>query len=128
MRRLDGVGKVNVSLEEGAAVLTPKPGRSFDPTGISKAVKNAGFTPEEVRFTVRGKLVRHEKFLALDVPGLQKLLVLERGPGAEQLRKSEVPEGYEITVTGRLHASHGDEPPGMTVEKFVTGPSPARVS
>ena len=122
LRRLDGVDKVSVSLRDGKAITTPKVGESFDPFEITKAIKKAGFTPGEVDLTVQGKLSRYKEFWALEVPGLAQPLLLSRGPASGKLGKSTAPKGRMLTVTGQLHPSHGDEPPGMTVEKFTSQP------
>ncbi len=109
---------MTVSLEKGEAVITPKPGKSFNPSLIRKAVNDAGFTAGEVRLTARGKLVQYDKFLALKVPTLEQVIVMEGGNRSDELRQKSEFIGREFTVSGRLHPSHGDQPPGMTVDNW----------
>ncbi len=96
----------------------PKQGKSFDPVLIPKAIKDAGFTATEVVVTADGTLVKGEKFLELDVPGLNHSFVLAGGAQADALRNRADLVGKKIRVTGKLHPGHTDQPPGLTVEDF----------
>ncbi len=117
---------MSVSLRDGKAIITPKVGERFDPFEIPNAIKKAGFTPGEVNLTVSGKLSRYKEFWALEVPGLAQPLLLSGGPASGKLGKSTAPVGGKLTVTGQLHPSHGDEPPGMTVENLSSSPSSSK--
>ena len=76
-----------MSLVKGEAEVFPKPGKSFDPVLIPKAIQDAGFTATEVVVTADGTLAKEEEFLNLDVPGLNHPFVLAGGAQAEALRK-----------------------------------------
>jgi hypothetical protein len=55
--RLDGVGKVEVSLSDGKAVVTPKEDGRLDPAQVVKATFDSGVTLAEMQITATGRLV-----------------------------------------------------------------------
>jgi hypothetical protein len=110
---------VKVELREGQAVVLPKPGESFDPTKIPKAVKNAGFTPGPTEVTAVGLLRPENGFLLLQMPGAARRFVLAGGAKAEELKGRADLLEKKVRVTGQLHPSHGDKPPGLTVERWA---------
>ena len=99
-------------------MITPKAGRSFDPRGVPKAVRDAGFTPGRIELTAAGKLARRGDLLVLEMTGAIKEFVLAGGAQAEVLAKRADLVGRRIRVQGELHPGHADQPPGLTVEKF----------
>ena len=107
---------------KGQAEVYPKPGKSFDPVQIPKAIKGAGFSAPEVDVTADGTLVKSQQFLDLNVPGLKHPFVLAGGAQAEVLSKRVDLVGKKVTVTGKLHPNHADQPPGLTVENFRSPP------
>ncbi|MCI0601939.1 hypothetical protein L0156_02910 [bacterium] len=67
---------------------------------------------------MRGKTEKYNSFFALTVLGLkQERVVLEGGKKFEEL-KAVISAGKELEITGYLHGSHADRPPGITVEDF----------
>jgi len=100
----------------------PQPGKSFDPVLIPKAIQDAGFTATEVVVTADGTLTKGEEFLKLDVPGLNHSFVLAGGAQTGALSKRADLVGKKIRVTGKLHPSHAESPPGLTVESFRATP------
>ncbi len=107
---------------KGEAEVFPKPGKSFDPVLIPKAIKDAGFSVPEVIVTADGTLAKWKDFLELDVLGLRRPFVLASGAQEEALKKRTDLLGKKIRVTGKLHGSHADQPPGLTVENFQPAP------
>jgi len=107
-----------VDLVKGQAELLPKPGKSFDPALIPKAIKDAGFSAPEVVATMAGTLVQSKNGLELNVPGLNHPFVLAGGSQEDALKKRADLVGRKIRLTGKLHPSHGGLPPGVTVETF----------
>ncbi len=97
-------------------MLLPTKGKSFDPTEIPQAVKKAGFSPGKVEVTVVGTLATEDDLLRLDMPGRVQQIILAGGAKAEELGKQRNLIGQRLRVTGTLHGSHGDQPPGITVE------------
>ncbi len=71
----------------GEAEVLPKPGKSFDPARIPKAIKDAGFSAPEVVATMVGTLVQGKDRLELSVGGLNHPFVLAGGPQEEALKK-----------------------------------------
>jgi len=107
-----------VDLVKGQAEVLPKPGKSFDPALIPKAIKDAGFSAPEVVATMAGTLAQSKDRLELNVPGLNHPFVLAGGPQEDALKRRADLVGKKIRLTGKLHLSHGDLPPGFTVESF----------
>ncbi len=107
---------------KGQAEVFPRPGKSFDPVLIPQAIKDAGFSAPEVVASVEGTLVREKEFLELSVPNLKHPFVLAGGAQAEALGSRPDLVGKRVQMTGKLHGSHGDQPPGLTVENFQSAP------
>ena len=103
---------------KGQAEVLPKPGKSFDLARIPKAIEDAGFSAPEVVATIVGTLAQSKDGLELYVPGLNQPFVLAGGPQGDALKKRTDLVGQKIRLTGKLHPSHGDLPPGLTVESF----------
>ena len=115
---------MKVDLKAGAAIIRPVPGRSFNPTEIPKAVKDAGFTPGEIKLTAAGTLAKKGDLLRLEMTGALAVLVLAGGERAGELEKRSDLLGRRVRVRGALHASHGDQPPGLTVEGWEEAAKP----
>ena len=107
---------------KGEAQVFPKPGRSFDPVQIPKAIKDAGFSATEVLVEMDGVLAKHEVFLELDVPGVKHAFALSGGPQREALATRVDLVGKRVHITGKLQSDHGDQPLGLTVESFQQAP------
>ena len=95
----------------------PKEKQTFDPTKISDAIKKAGFSAPMVEVVARGTIEKWKDMLALRVPGQAQVFVLEGGKEFATVQKT-VPPGKQVRIAGQMHGSHGDSPPGLTVEKF----------
>jgi hypothetical protein len=115
---------VKVDLKSAQAVVLPAKEKSFDPTKIPKAVKDAGFTPGEIEITAVGTFLREKDLLLLKLAGPVPQFVLAGGAKSEELKaRSDLPSN-RLRVTGRLHPSHADRPPGLTVERWaLIGPT-----
>ncbi|MCI0621788.1 MAG: hypothetical protein L0387_08975 [Acidobacteria bacterium] len=105
-----------MDLKAAQAVVLPAKGKSFDPTKIAKAVKEAGFTPSEITVTAAGTLARAGDLLQLNMSGPVPQLVLAGGAKADELARQTDLQGKRVRVTGKLHASHADQPPGIAVD------------
>lgn len=115
---------MKVDLKNAQAVVLPAAGKSFDPTKIPKAVKDAGFTPGEIEVTAAGVLRQQEDSLLLEMSGAVARMVLAGGAKAEELKKRSDLLGKRLRVTGTLHPYHADQPPGLTVERWtLLGPT-----
>ncbi len=109
-----------MDLKNAQAVVLPAKGKSFDPTKIPTAVKDAGFTPGEITVTASGTLDRAGGFLRLKMAGPVPQFVLAGGAQAEALGRKADLSGRKVRIIGKLHASHADKPPGITVDTFTT--------
>lgn len=98
--------------------MLPATGKSFDPTRMPKAVKDAGFTPGEIEITALGSLARKDGLLVLEMSGAVMQFVLVGGPKEEELGRQKDILGKHVRVAGKLHPSHRDRPPSITVERF----------
>jgi hypothetical protein len=68
LQRQSGVEKVEVSLIDGKADVTPKEDGQIDPTQLMKATYDSGVTVAEMDVTARGKIVKDSSgSLALQV-------------------------------------------------------------
>ena len=99
-------------------MVLPAKGKSFDPTRIPKAVQNAGFSPGEVQVTAGG-ILRDKGNLLLEMPGSPGQFVLAGGAKAEELGKRRDLLGRRLRITGKLHPSHAERTPGLTVEQWT---------
>jgi hypothetical protein len=107
---------------KGEAQVFPKPGKSFDPVQIPKAINDAGFSAPEVLVEADGTVAKRESFLELDVPGLNHPFALSGGPQREALAARVDLVGKRVHITGKLQPAHGELPPGLTVESFQQAP------
>lgn len=103
-------------MKTGLTLILPMPGQSFDPARIAKAIQDAGFSTPRVEVVAEGKVEKFENLLALRVPGLLRPFVLEGGAKISELKAK--PVGSAVKITGVLHGSHGDKPPGLSVEEI----------
>ncbi len=111
---------MKVSLKEAEAIVLPAKEQSFDPTGIPRAVKDAGFNPGDVVVTAVGTLSKKGELLRLRMAGPVGEFVLAGGAQASELEKRSDLLGQRVRVIGKLHPSHADKPPGLTVEEWAT--------
>ena len=94
----------------------PAEGESFDPRGVRKAVRDAGFSAPEVTVTAVGRLASRDGELFLESPGAVSSFVLSGGEVISEIRSRDDLAGQQIRVSGQLHADHADQPPGLIVE------------
>ena len=105
-------------MKSARAVLSPAEGKSFDPTKIPRAVRQAGFMPGEIEVTAVGRLTLEDDFLRLEMSGTVEQLILTGGAKEEELRERSDLIGRRLSVMGVLRPSHADKPPGITVERW----------
>ena len=114
---------MKVELKTGQAVVRPAEGQSFDPTPIARALKSAGFGAGEIELTAVGTLSRQDDLLLLELSGAVRKFVLAGGAKAEELEGRAELLGQRLRGTGKLHPSHADRPPGLTVERWAHVPA-----
>lgn len=106
---------------KGEAQVFPKLQKSFDPTLIPGAIKDAGFTAVEVVVIVDGTLARKEGQLQLDVAGLRHPFLLAGGPQANALGEHPDLIGRTVQVAGKLQTRQAGPSATLTVEAFKPG-------
>lgn len=107
---------------KGEAQVFPKPGKSFDPEQIPKAIKDAGFSAPEILVEADGLLAKREGSLQLDVPGLKHAFALSGGPQMDALAARADLVGKRVHITGKLRTDHRELLPRLTVESFQPAP------
>ena len=85
LQKIDGVAKVEVSLNAGDANIRLEPTNRVSVEQIREAIRKNGFTPKEAEVTVVGKLVERGGRLVLEVSGPNVTLALS-GPRAGELQ------------------------------------------
>lgn len=98
--------------------MLPAKGKSFDPTKIPQAVRKAGFTPGEIQVTAVG-ILRDKNTLLLEMPGPPSQFLLAGGAKADELRGRRDLLGKRVRINGKLHPSHAERVPGLTVEQWT---------
>lgn len=93
-------------------------GAGFDPTLIAPAIRDAGFSARELMVTAHGELTEHEGLPALRLAGSPELLILAGGTRLAELTDSGLSPGTGLRVTGHLHPSQEEKPPGMEVDEW----------
>jgi hypothetical protein len=107
---------------KGEATVFPKPGKSFDPALIPKAIHDAGFTATEVEVVADGTLEARNGSLVLDAAGLNHPFILAGGAQEVALRKQEDLVGRRICVAGKLSLARDGRPPTLSVDSFHSSP------
>ena len=105
-------------------VVLPAAGANFDPTEIPEVVRRTGFDPGEIRLVAVGKLGHEDDLLLLELEGPLPELVLAGGERIGELAERAELLGREVRIGGVLHGSHGDRPPGLTVDSWEATSDP----
>ncbi len=96
-----------MELKTGQAVVRPAEGKSFDPTQIAGAIKDAGFGAGDIELTAVGTLGKQEDFLLLELSGAVRKFVLAGGAKVEELEGRAELLGKRLRVTGKLRSLVG---------------------
>jgi len=106
--RLDGVAKVEVSLADGKAVITPKQDGRLDPAQVVKATFDSGVTLAEMQIIANGRLINDPaKGWIFQISPNQSYPVAQSG--ALELQSLEGNSG-PITLTGILYRKPAKKP------------------
>lgn len=119
VQKLEGVASVEVSLNEGLAVIRLEPANRVALGRIREVIRSNGFAPKEAVIRVSGILVEREEGLALSVSGPDEVYLLAGSPAYPQaltrLRDSSL-LGKQLTVEGRVPGETGTEGRPLTLE------------
>jgi copper chaperone CopZ len=101
LNKLDGIEKVVVSLNEGAATLTLKPGNRITVEQVREIIRKNGFDPKDAKVRATGTVVARDGTFALQVSGtgVTLPLVLPSGGGGFDPGKDT---GKEVEVSGQI--------------------------
>jgi hypothetical protein len=107
--------------------VTPRDGTWVEVSALRQAVKKAGFKPEEIRYTLTGRLTEWRGRPALAVTGSDRLVVLEPEPApspAEPPRPKQIAVGagkrveIEARWTDRTAATDPGAPAVLSVRRL----------
>ena len=113
MQKVPGVQKVEVTLNQGKAVLQLKPGNVVHLDELVQKVRDNAFTPKEARVRVRGELVSAGGKLQLKVIGVNDLYDLAPAPELKTELAKNV--GKTVLVEGVVPAPK-DKTPVRTLD------------
>ena len=113
---------MKVNLKEGQARVLPREKKSFDPTRLPKAVKDAGFTPGAIELTAVGTLVWKDGSLGLEMEGALRILTLAGGGKEAELVSRSNLLGQRVAVTGNFQVNQEGRAPTLTVAEWKIPP------
>lgn len=123
---------MRAQVDPARADVTPRAGAWLEVDKLRRAVKDAGFKPGEVRYTLAGTLTAWQGQPAVRVTGIDRLLALQPLPGApapfEQARAAlPASEGKSVVVEGqfvdRAAAQDKTAPAALRVTRLEIGGS-----
>lgn len=107
LKKIEGVDTVKVSLNQGLAEVTFKPGTRATVEQVREVVRRNGFTPKVADIRVVGQLVQHGGKPALAVSGTDAVYLLADHPQAagkiEELQRAA--RDQPVLVSGHVPES-----------------------
>lgn len=128
LKRVEGVRGVKVFVHAGKAELEFKKGVPIGLEEIGPAVKQAGYTPREIRIKATGRLRDWNGSPALFAEGHGEKLLLNGSDVLKRLRQDVKAKGGEakVTVVGTLEqimpAEHHGHPLALRLEEYSVEP------
>ena len=107
LKKLDGIEKVRVSLNNGKAYLKLAADNSLTLQKIHEEVKNNGFSAIDAEVSLKGTVVKNNNQLILKVNQESFLVSPESAPNALNKIKS-LEEGQSVKVKGKVGEEKGD--------------------
>lgn len=119
LKRVGGVGSIEVNLGASSAALTASDGGSIDVSSIPEAIRKAGFTPGTIEVTAVGTISAEDsERLLFEVSGTDQEMLLVNLSGEIEKKSTEfAAAGVRVRVSGALHL-HPEEPPGLEAVKI----------
>ncbi len=106
LKRVACIVTASVDLERGLASIGPRGGQRFDGRRVLKAIRDAGFTPGDIRVVARGRLISREGAAYLEL-GAGELAILT-GPSGRSAPPGLPAPGSRVQVSGRFADPSGD--------------------
>ncbi len=101
LKRVAGVGSVEVSLNKGLATVKLKPGNRVSVPQLWELIHKNGYTPKSTTVSVRGDLATANGQLRLKISGMTETLVLAANPkNPEAYSESSKKLGQTVIVQG----------------------------
>lgn len=115
LKKLAGVSRVEVSLNDGKALVEFGPGSPATFAQVHEVIVQGGFTPREAVITVSGHIAQQDGRLLLVANGSDSYrLLLPAGMDAAPLKA-----GAAVTVQGEIPAESASDPvPSLTVQRL----------
>lgn len=118
VKKLDGVDSVDVSLNQGLAVIWFRPDNRITLEQVREAIRNNGFTPKDAELRVRGRVREDQGGLALELPGQRTRFRLEAHPSLpdmnQRLRAALL--GPSVQLEGTIPAMGKQRPGSETIQ------------
>ena len=109
IKRIDAVADLAIEVDEGLAIITPTEGKRIELDDLPAAVKEAGFTPREIRIEAMGRPENLEGQLFLVAEDGTPLFLLQPNEVAASLASGD--EAL-YRIAGVLVSSDREEPAG----------------
>ncbi len=77
LKKVDGVGKVTISLNDGLATLNSKADQSIEFANLKALVKAAGFSATKIAVTVQGVVKKTDGFYVLAITHSEEKLIIK---------------------------------------------------
>jgi len=124
VQKIDGVVGVDVSLEEGVAIIRFRSDGRATVAQVRRAIRDNGFTPKEAQVRIRGQVVEQAGKLVLAVPGRPRPYPLLGGTddatSTERLGQAlDVP----VEVVGRVSERSEEDAPLVEVIRLTLRPA-----
>ena len=119
LKKVGGVGSIEVNLGAGSAALKASDEDSIDVSAIPEAIRKAGFTPGTIEVIAVGTISAEDgESPLLEVSGTDQELVLANLSDEIERKSAEfAANGVEVRLSGALHL-HLEELPGLEAAKI----------
>ena len=101
LKKVPGVGSVEVSLNKGLATVKLKPDNTVSVPQFWQLLHEKGYTPKATAVSVRGELAEAQGHVQLKVTGTKEMLMLvadPKNPGAYSEASKKL--GQSVTIQG----------------------------
>lgn len=119
LKKVGGVGSIEVNLGAGSAALTASDGASIDVSNIPEAIRKAGFTPGTIEVTAVGTLSAADRGrLLLEISGSdQELLLVDLSAELERKAAEFATNGVRVRIGGALRL-YPEKPAGLEAARI----------
>ena len=119
LKSVNGVGSVDVSLNQGLATVTLKPGNTVTMEQLQRAITKNGFTTKQSNIVVTGTLLSDNGKVTLRVSGSNELFGLV--PQSQQIKDFSHLSGKAVTVEGVIPETKKGTRPDTIAVHSITG-------